>query len=329
MVGATAALALATGCTKTNDAVVTAPGTPAATSAPGTSAGSGTTAPDTSSPGTTTPPKKVPDDQVDAFEASVTADGKDQKLSGTALCRSLDDGKVRIIFGKGDDVDFRLTFPEDLDGEGTVELFDGDTKTGSGRASIDAEPVTARGGRGLGFGFSASFTYDSGEASGTGTMQGTGACSFKGAAVGTTSTTAKVPRSTTTKVVPKPSVSLDVPPRNATAFANDLVTIGKEAFVDEKSWYPADAWIAAGLPKSVVGGYARIADGTKTVVSGFEPLVDKKTDSIYLAFAVADVNGDCAFGILTTEGGTVGGKAQGTESVCTGEQAAKAFGIGG
>ena len=330
---ALAAISLAAvGCTKTNDAVATAPAAsaPDATAAPGT-AGPGTTRGTTRgrAPGTTKPDaEKIPADEVDTFEATVTVDGKDQQMDGTVLCRDLGDDEVRLLFGKEDDLDFRMTFSEDLE-DGTIELFDGETKTGSGNASINAEEATAPGGSGMRFGFSASFNYDSGENQGSGTMTGTGACAVSSGS-GTTTTSSRPVRSTTTRAknAPAPSRSLEVPAPNATKLAEDLVALALESYVDEKSWRPSDAWVAAGMPGEKVVGYGNIVDGTKTIVSGFEVLANKETGGSYLAFAVADVNGDCAYGKIELEGGLPPlGTHKGTEGPCSGTEAAKALDI--
>jgi hypothetical protein len=331
---ALAAISLAgVGCTKTNDAVATAPASsPAATSPPGT------VAPATSPPKTETPkteaPKKVPSDEVDVYKATVTANGKDQTLNGVVLCRTLDDGQVRLVFGKEgkDDVDFRMTFPEDLTEDGTIDLYDGDTKTGSGTASINAEQVSARGGRGIGFGFSAGFTFDSGDDTGTGTMTGTGACALKSAPDETTTST-RPARSTTSKANrPAPSRTLEVPAQDAVKLADDLTALALESYVDTKSWNPGDAWVAAGMPGDKVMGYGNVVDGKTAYVSGFEVLVDKKSGVTYLAFAAADVNGGCAYGSVTVGDGVMPpyGRTDksATQGPCSGTAAAKDLGFG-
>jgi len=318
------------GCTKTNDAVTTAPASlPAATSAPATSP-PGTTAPGTTPAKSGAPAETVPADQVDAYEATVTADGKDQKLTGAVFCRTLDDGQVRLIFGKEDDVDFRLTFPEDLEGDGTIELYDGDTKAGTGTASINAETVTTARGRGLGFGFSASFRFDSGEDTGTGTMTGSGVCAYMSKPDGTT-TSSRPARPTTTRAsrAPAPSRTLEIPAPDAMKLVEDLTALALESYVDEKSWRPGESWVAAGMPGEQVVGYGNVADGTKTIVSGYEVLVDKKTDNTYVAFAAADVNGGCAYGMVTVGDGVMPpyGTTKAADGPCSGVAAAKALGV--
>lgn len=315
------------GCTKTTDAVTTSAATSPAASSP-----SGTDAPDTAPPKTEAPARKnVPEDQVDVYEGTVKGAGQEQKLSGAVFCRTLDDGRVRLVFGKEDDVDFRLTFPADLDGEGTIELYDGQTMTGSGTASINAETVTARGGRGLGFGFSASFRFDSGEDRGTGTMTGTGVCAY--VSKPDTTTSSRPPRSTTTKgtkSAPAPSRTLQVPAPDAKKLVEDLTALALESYVDTKSWRPGDAWVAAGMPGDKVMGYGNVVDGKKAYVSGYEVLVDKPTGLVYVAFAAADVNGGCAYGSVTVGDGVMPpyGKTKAADGPCSGAEAAKVLGIG-
>lgn len=324
---ALAGLSLAAfGCTKTNDAVSTAAASsPAASSAPATAA------PATSPPKTEAPARKsVPSDQVDVYEATVTGGGQEQKLKGAVVCRTLDDGQVRLVFGKEDDIDFRLTFPADLEGEGTIDLYDGTTKTGTGTASINAETVTARGGRGIGFGFSASFRFDSGDERGTGTMTGTGVCASASSSGATT--TSSRPRSTTTrsKSAPAPSRTLTVPAPDAKKLVEDLTALALESYVDTKSWKPGEAWVAAGMPGDKVMGYGNVVDGTTAYVSGYEVLVDKPTGLVYVAFAAADVNGGCAYGSVTVGDGVMPpyGKTKVADGPCSGAEAAKVLGVG-
>lgn len=311
---ATAAVGLAGACTSS----------PSTTESQGTTttAAAGTTA-TTSGPATTLP--QIPASAVNQFKATVTANGKDTDLSGPMICRTLSDGRLRMAFGEN--VDFRITADSPTNPQtGQLELLDGDEVRGRGNAAINASAAKSTGSDALNFSFSASFATDAGN----GTMQGSGYCTVSTGSTGTTSSA--VPRSTTTAPELRPSLRISLPTGDATAAANDLVTLAKEApgadADGKRRWYAPEMWQAAGVGDRQAVGSAVPADAQRSPVSGFAPVIDKQKDQQYLAFAVADTNGGCAYGyVVQTDGGTESGTKAAT-GACTGQAAAEAFGFG-
>jgi len=310
---ATAAVGLAGACTSS----------PSTTESQGTTttAAAGTTA-TTGGPATR---QQIPASAINQFTATVTANGKDTNLSGPMICRTLSDGRLRMAFGEN--VDFRITADNPANPQtGQIELLDGDEVKGQGNAAINASAATSSGSDALNFSFSASFATDAGN----GTMQGSGYCTVATGSSGTTTT--RAPRSTTTAPDLRPSVRVTLPTGDAAAAANDLVTLAKEApgadANGKQRWYAPEMWQAAGVGDRQAVGSAVTADPQRSPVSGFDPVIDKQKDQQYLAFAVADTNGGCAYGyVAQTDGGTESGTKAAT-GTCTGQAAAQAFGFG-
>lgn len=227
----------------------------------------------------------------------------------------------------GENVDFRITADSPTNPQtGQLELLDGDAVKGQGNAAINASAATSLGSDALNFSFSASFNADAGN----GTMTGSGYCTVSSGSTGTTSTSR--PRSTTTAPDLRPSLRVTLPTGDASAVANDLVTLAKEApgadANGKQRWYAPEMWQAAGVGDRQVVGTAITADAQRSPISGFDPVIDKKRDQQYVAFAVADTNGGCAYGyVAQTDGGTESGTKAAT-GACTGQAAAQAFGFG-
>jgi hypothetical protein len=304
-------------CTKT-ETVNPTPTTVAPTSS-GSTPGS-TAPPTTATTGTSAPKPKGTSAPSGSMKPNTHAtelpDGS--KVEGEMSC-SYGNKHLRLIL-EGFEKSSRVIL--DLDPKVGAEVDDaevtvrGETNgntlaTGTARVTSSVYDTTFDGkdAQGLVFSFSARFTAKEGTADDT--FTGQGSCIIDGDRLGSDK--------------PVSGGTLTVPVTDASTFAKTLVDIAlRDANTKADAFGAPEAWVAEGLPKTALVGYGN--EATPETISGFTTVSDKGGSYDAYPFAVSD-GSNCAYGVIytTDKDAKPAGKVIEATGTCTGDAALTEF----